>query len=53
MLFLVEPGKHGILGELTEGLPHVAATEVHSFLRCLPWVSLVLYGDVYSETEQK
>jgi len=49
MLFMIEPNRRDLLGDLTKGLPQIMVTEVHSFLRCVPWISLVLYGDIYED----
>ncbi|MFZ0965021.1 MAG: hypothetical protein WAN82_00115 [Candidatus Bathyarchaeia archaeon] len=49
MLFMVERNRHDVLGELGKDLPTGLVTEIHSFLTCRPWISLVLYGGVYKD----
>jgi len=49
MLFIIEPNRSNHLGKIIENLPKGMVTEVHNFLRCAPWISLVLYGNVYKE----
>ena len=50
MLFMIKPNGHDLLGRMVN-FHKLSLTEIHTFLRCDPWISLVLYGDVYKEPQ--
>ena len=43
MLFVVEPNNLSLIGEMLKGFPQGLVTETHSFLKCKPWISIVLH----------
>jgi hypothetical protein len=49
MLFMVERNRYDVLGEMGKDVHTVQVTEIHDFLACIPWISLVLYGGVYKD----
>ena len=52
-VFMIEPKRFDLIGKVMSGFPGLPTalntTEAHFFLRCNPWISLVLYGNVYKE----
>jgi hypothetical protein len=53
LLYLIEPNRRDLLSEIIKTLPETMPTEIHSFLRCNPWISMVIYGNLYSEMQIK
>lgn len=51
MLFMIKPNEHDLLGRMMRILDRAAITEIHMFLRCDPWIGLVLHGAVYKEPQ--
>ena len=50
ILFMVERNRYDVLGELVKVFPPpLVSTEIHSFLTCNPWISLLLYGGFYRD----
>lgn len=54
-VFMIEPKRFDLVGKAMSGFPGLPTalniTEAHIFLRCNPWISLVLYGEVYKEPQ--
>jgi hypothetical protein len=52
MLYMIKPNGHDLLGRVMKLQHKPSFTEIHMFLKCNPWISLVLYGDVYEEPQR-
>lgn len=50
-LYMVKPNGHDIIGQMMKWQNRPQVTEIHTFTRCNPWISLVLYSDVYKEPQ--
>jgi hypothetical protein len=44
MLFVIKPNGHDLLGRIIKSPHKPSVTEIHTFLGCNPWISLVLHG---------
>jgi len=51
MLYMIRPNGHNLLERMMKWQNKPSLTEIHTFLRCNPWISIVLYGDVYEENQ--
>lgn len=49
MLYMAKPNGHDFIGKMMKWQNKPPVTEIHTFLRCNPWISFVLYGDVEKE----
>lgn len=52
ILFMSEPNNYALLGDMVKVLPQDLATEIHTFMKCKPWLSLILHGVRESPTQQ-
>ena len=47
-LFIIPQNRPELISKIVRFPPTI--TEAHLFLRCNPWIALVLYGDVYKDS---
>lgn len=50
-VFIIAKDRFDLIGKVVNGLPQPLTTEAHLFLRCAPWIALVLYGGLYTESQ--
>jgi hypothetical protein len=48
---LIEPNNYQLLGTIVKAVPF--ATEIHSFLQCKPWLSMIIYSIQKPESEKQ